>query len=96
MMIGCLHPHFAIPAVFTEDALLDTRQFVDEAKKRELSITLDELQDLHRRSMLLPVFRVSDTASEGRRVKGVPAFAECREGVAFVGWRCRRFSHAAM
>lgn len=63
---------FGIPAVFTQDTLLDTHQFIDEAKKRGLAITLDDLQDLHARSMLLPLFRVSDTASEGRRIGGGP------------------------
>ena len=62
----------AIPAVFTQDALLDTRQFIDEAKKRGLPITLDDLQDLHTRSTLFPLFRVSDIASEGRRISGRP------------------------
>lgn len=58
----------AIPAVFTQDALLDTRRFIAEAKKRGLSITLEDLQDLHTRGTLFPLYRVSDTASQGRRI----------------------------
>jgi hypothetical protein len=58
--------------VFTQDPLLGTRQFIDEAKKRGLSITLDDLQHLHTHSTLFPLFRVSDTAAEGRRISGRP------------------------
>lgn len=61
-----------IPAVFTQDALLDTSQFIDEAKKRGLAITLEELQDLQTRGTLFPLFRVSDTAAEGRQISGRP------------------------
>jgi hypothetical protein len=62
----------AIPAVFTQDAPFDASECIDEAKKRGLYITLEDLQDLHTRSTLFPLFRVSDTASEGRRISGRP------------------------
>jgi hypothetical protein len=64
---------FAVPAVFTQNPLLDTGQFIDEAKKRGLSITLDDLQHLHTHGTLFSLFRVSDTAATGRRISGRPS-----------------------
>ncbi|MFG1745780.1 hypothetical protein ACGFJ4_16565 [Micromonospora chalcea] len=58
-----------IPFIFTQDDLLTTEKFVSEAKDRGHRIDLDTLQALHVHNLLAPLFRVSDTAVVGRRIK---------------------------
>ncbi|MFE9793231.1 hypothetical protein ACFYRL_16015 [Streptomyces goshikiensis] len=57
-----------IPFVFTQDELLDTGSFIRKAKERGHILSLETLQALHVHGLLVPIFRVSDTAVEGRRV----------------------------
>lgn len=61
-----------VPAIFTQDELLDTNQFIDRAKDHGLPISLDTLQDLHSRNLLYPLYRVSDIPVEGRRIPSPP------------------------
>ncbi|MFF3763872.1 hypothetical protein ACFYYR_07255 [Streptomyces sp. NPDC001922] len=57
-----------VPFIFTQDELLDTGSFIRKAKERGYSLSLETLQALHVHGLLIPIFRVSDTAVEGRRV----------------------------
>ncbi|MFV0127799.1 hypothetical protein ACLGI4_08805 [Streptomyces sp. HMX112] len=57
-----------VPYVFTQDELLTADGFIKESKKRGFKLSLDVLQELHRHRLLLPLYRVSDTPAEGRRV----------------------------
>jgi hypothetical protein len=62
----------SMPFTFTQDDLLNTRGFIDEAKKRGYELTLDDLQTLHNNRLLLPLYRISDTPVIGRRMNVVP------------------------
>jgi hypothetical protein len=57
-----------IPFVFTQDELLTTDRFINRAKERGYHVDLDLLQKLHEHRLLLPLYRVSDTPVEGRRI----------------------------
>ena len=62
-----------LPFSFTQqDHLLGSDDLIKEAKVRGSSVDSTLLQELHNRRLLLPLFRVSDTPSEGRRIS-VPA-----------------------
>ncbi|WP_329460882.1 hypothetical protein [Streptomyces sp. NBC_01431] len=71
-----------LPFSFTQDRLLDTDDFMKAAKDRGYSIDLALLQEFHRRRLLLPLYRVSDTPAEGRRV----AVVEAGENFNVRGW----------
>jgi hypothetical protein len=62
----------SMPFTFTQDDLLNTKGFIDEAKKRGYELTLDDLQAFHNNRLLLPLYRVSDTAVIGRRINVGP------------------------
>ena len=47
-----------IPYAFTQRRLLTHRSFVDEARKRGYNLDADMLEWLHRRSVLVPLFRI--------------------------------------
>ncbi|MBR7827942.1 hypothetical protein KDK95_16620 [Actinospica sp. MGRD01-02] len=49
-----------VPFVFTQDDLLRTDEFVDEAKSRGFEVALDDLRQLHELGLLCPLFRVDD------------------------------------
>ncbi|MFD9123503.1 hypothetical protein [Kitasatospora sp. NPDC059571] len=58
-----------LPFSFTqEDRLLDTGELIAAAKDWGYSLDLALLQELHSKRLLIPLYRVSDTPSEGRRV----------------------------
>jgi hypothetical protein len=57
-----------LPYIFTQDDLLTTGQFISAAKLRGVRLTLQDLQDLHNRRLLMPLYRVSDIPVEGRRI----------------------------
>ncbi|MFG1805758.1 hypothetical protein [Streptomyces sp. NPDC049040] len=57
-----------LPYVFTQDELLTADGFIKECNKRGYKLSLDILQELHSHRLLLPLYRVSDTAAEGRRI----------------------------
>lgn len=58
-----------IPFIFSQDNLLTTDEFLKRAKERGTNLSLDGLQRLHNHRMLVPLFRVSDTPVEGRRIE---------------------------
>lgn len=58
-----------IPFVFTQDELLDTGSFIQKAKERGHNLHSKALQALHIHGLLVPLYRVSDTPAEGRRVE---------------------------
>ena len=58
----------AIPHAFTQDGLLTTDEFIRHTKERGHSLSLALLQTLHNERLLLPLYRVSDYAVDGRRV----------------------------
>lgn len=58
----------SMPFIFTQDELLTSRDFLKKAKERGYDLSLDRLQQLHRHSLLVPFYRVTDTAVEGRRI----------------------------
>jgi hypothetical protein len=49
-----------IPFVFSQDRLLKSEQFIANAKDRGFSLSLANLQELHRHRLLVPLYRVSD------------------------------------
>jgi hypothetical protein len=60
-----------IPFIFSQDDLLTTDEFLKRAKERGTNLSLDGLQRLHNHRMLVPLYRVSDTPVEGRRIEVV-------------------------
>jgi hypothetical protein len=60
-----------LPYVFTQDHLLRSEEFVEEAEKMDLTTALEELEELRRLGLLVPMFRVDDERSE-RHVVNVP------------------------
>lgn len=61
-----------MPFTFTQDDLLSTDNFLRAAKARGYELSLDNLQEFHSNRLLLPLYRVSDTPVEGRRLNVVP------------------------
>jgi hypothetical protein len=61
-----------MPFTFTQDELLSTDNFLKAAKARGYELSLDDLQEFHSNRLLLPLYRVSDTPVEGRRLNVVP------------------------
>ncbi|MEU6247891.1 hypothetical protein [Glycomyces sp. NPDC047010] len=57
-----------MPFIFTQDELHTTESFIKRAKERGFDLTLDTLQELHSLRVLVPLYRVSDTAVAGRRI----------------------------
>ncbi|MFE6186600.1 hypothetical protein ACFQ6U_19455 [Streptomyces sp. NPDC056465] len=57
-----------VPFAFTQDELLDTGSFIRKAKERGHNLRLETLQALHIHGLLVPLYRVSDTAVQGRQV----------------------------
>jgi hypothetical protein len=57
-----------LPFVFTQDQLLSTSKFLEEAARRGHRLGLEDLQEFHRYGLLVPLYRVSDCAVEGRRI----------------------------
>jgi len=58
-----------LPYTFTQDDLWRTDYMIKEATKRGLTVDLQTLERLHQTRLLLPLFRIADTASEGRRIE---------------------------
>ena len=63
-----------LPYAFTQDPLLQSQEFVEEAKKMDLPTALEELEELRRVGLLVPLFRVDDEGLE-RHIVNVPATA---------------------
>ncbi|WP_130333823.1 hypothetical protein [Streptomyces sp. BK022] len=72
-----------LPYVFTQDDLLTADQFVKKADERGYKLSLDILQELHSHRLLLPLYRVSDTPAEGRRIAVQPSYGMNPRGWAF-------------
>jgi hypothetical protein len=70
-----------IPFAFSQDDLLTTDGFTTRAKERGYDVDLDLLQNLHEHRLLLPLYRVSDTPVEGRRIH-----VEANGGANARGW----------
>jgi hypothetical protein len=70
-----------IPFIFTQDDLLTTGDFLKRAKERGHDVSLSNLQTLHNHRLLLPLYRVSDTAVEGRRIE-----VDAEGGMNARGW----------
>lgn len=71
--LGCNHADGALtlatlPYAFTQDDLLTSDEFLPRAEEYGHRVTLNGLQELHNHRLLVPLYRVSDTAVEGRRV----------------------------
>lgn len=72
-VLGCNHADgaltlVALPYAFTQDDLLTSDEFLRRAKEYGHRLSLDGLQELHNRRLLVPLYRVSDIAVEGRRI----------------------------
>jgi len=68
-------PAFALvrmPFTFMQDDLLNTDGFIRAARERGHAIDHDDLQDLHSRRLLLPLYRASNTPVAGRRLDVKP------------------------
>src|ERR1700735_2715505 len=61
-----------MPFTFIQDDLLDTEGFLRLTRGRGHDIETEDLQDLHSRRLLVPLYRVSDTPVTGRRLDVVP------------------------
>lgn len=57
-----------VPFVFTQDRLLLSQQFVEAAARRDLAVSLEELEELTQLGVLIPLFRVDDAKVVGRRI----------------------------
>ena len=57
-----------MPFTFIQDDLLSSDSFIQAAKDRGYELSLDDLQTFHSNRLLLPLYRVSDTPVEGRRI----------------------------
>ena len=57
-----------IPFIFTQDDLLTAENFIKRAEKLGHRLSLDLLQKLHERRLLVPLYRVSDTPVVGRQI----------------------------
>jgi len=57
-----------LPGVFTQDKLLSPPDVVRKSKEHGRPVTLAQLQQLHSHRILLPLYRVADSASEGRAI----------------------------
>lgn len=57
-----------IPHIFTQDRLLTTDEFIRQANDRGQPLSLGDLETLHNHRILIPLYRVSDTPVEGRRL----------------------------
>jgi hypothetical protein len=57
-----------MPFTFIQDDLLNTDGFLRAARERGHDLALDDLQDLHARRLLVPLYRVSATLVAGRRL----------------------------
>lgn len=71
-----------IPFIFVQDDLLDTEGFLRVAKERGYDVSLDVLYQLYVRGLLIPLYRVSDTSAEGRKI----AIPETIFGMNPRGW----------
>jgi hypothetical protein len=58
----------SIPFIFTQDELLTTGDFMKQAKERGHNLSLNGLRVLHEYRLLVPLYRVSDTPVQGRRI----------------------------
>jgi hypothetical protein len=61
-----------MPFTFIQDDLLRTGQFLRDARERGHRIDLGDLQELHSRRLLVPLYRISDTPAVGRQLDVVP------------------------
>lgn len=65
-----------IPYIFSQDGLLTTDEFITQAKERGDELSLDGLQELHSHGLLVPLYRVGDTAVESHcipvKANGLP------------------------
>ncbi|MFG2825301.1 hypothetical protein ACGFX4_38470 [Kitasatospora sp. NPDC048365] len=57
-----------IPYIFSQDDLLTSAEFLERAEKQGHQLSLDGLERLHNHRLLVPLYRVSDTPVEGRRL----------------------------
>jgi hypothetical protein len=57
-----------LPYAFTQDLLLRSEEFVEEAERMNLTTSREELEELRRLALLVPLFRVDDEHSEGHVV----------------------------
>ncbi|MGH9958152.1 MAG: hypothetical protein ACREBC_13640 [Pyrinomonadaceae bacterium] len=58
-----------MPFTFIQDDLLSTQDFIKAATDRGYRLSLDDLQAFHSNRLLMPLYRVSDTPVDGRRIK---------------------------
>jgi hypothetical protein len=58
-----------IPYIFSQDDLLTTGEFITKSEEYGHSLSLDGLQALHSHGLLVPLYRVSDTAVEKHRIQ---------------------------
>jgi hypothetical protein len=69
----------AMPFTFTQDALWPTHQFIRAARRCGYRIDLDDLQALHQKGLLVPLFRVDDVPQPDLRIDVVPnGNVDCR------------------
>lgn len=57
-----------VPFIYSQDGLLTSSEFIKKAKELGHRISHNDLRQLHNRRHLLPMYRVSDTPVEGRRI----------------------------
>lgn len=60
-----------MPFTFTQDDLLSTQDFIKAAEDRGYRLSLDDLQAFHSNRLFLPLYRVSDTPVDERRINVV-------------------------
>ncbi|MEO7017477.1 MAG: hypothetical protein ABI130_10275 [Leifsonia sp.] len=60
-----------LPYAFTQDRLLRSEEFVEEAGRMDIATSIEELEELRRAGLLVPLFRIDDEGS-ARYILNVP------------------------
>ncbi|WP_117213920.1 hypothetical protein [Allorhizocola rhizosphaerae] len=64
-----------LPYVFSQDGLLSTEDFIKQAKERGITVSLEQLAQLHEVGLLNPLYLVVDEIDEARRIDGAGLYA---------------------
>lgn len=73
-----------IPYSFTQDQLLNSKEFIDEAKQRGQVLSLIELEQLYSYRLLIPLYWISDTQREEWKIEVEETWAQNSRGRAFL------------
>src|SRR5687768_1538860 len=64
-----------LPYVFSQDGLLGSDDFIEQAKERDITVSLEQLAQLHEVGLLNPLYLVIDDIDETRRIVDAGLYA---------------------